>query len=144
MCVNGFKYWLFYGGWVGVGGVGVFGLIVCDLSSYLYLFWSVYKYDYFVYISSDIKNCKILKNIVLLSVYFMVGWSDVFISKMLLLFRFMRGENGGLERLNYFSVIWSVIGRFRIKVLFGLFLDFEFLIFMFFKGFEYYLYRGVI
>lgn len=63
---------------------------------------------------------------------------------MLLLSRFMRGENGGLERLNHFSVTWPVIGRFRIKALSGPFPDLEFLIPMPLKGFEHYLHRGAI
>lgn len=49
------------------------------------------------------KNCKILESTDLLSVYSVAGSSDISMSKMLLLSRFKTGENGGLERINYFS-----------------------------------------
>lgn len=49
------------------------------------------------------KNCKILESTDLLNAYSVAGSSDIPMSKMLLLSRFKRGENGGLERLKHFN-----------------------------------------
>lgn len=49
------------------------------------------------------KNCKTVESTDLLSAYSVADSSDIPMSKMLLLPRFKRGENVGVERLNHFS-----------------------------------------